>query len=102
MRKGNCVKLTASLPSSPLSYFNFSKLYSEKNTVTQKIILASHCDLLSKFVNYLLNAIFSEVPLQLICHLGLNSGVAPVSKYHRHWFKPRFRVKFQFDVDANL
>lgn len=68
----------------------------------QKIILVCHCDLLSKFVIYLLKTVLSGVPSQLMYHLGFNSGVALASKYHRHRFKYKFRVKFQFDEDTNL
>jgi len=77
-------------------------VYSEKDTTMQKMLLACHCDLLSKFVNYIPKITLSGMPLQLRYHFRLNSGVVLANRYHRHWFKHMFRVKFQFDVDANL
>lgn len=64
--------------------------------------MVRYFDLLSELVNYLWNTVFSGAPLQLLCHLELNLGLALTSKYHRHKFMNKFRVKLQLDVNANL
>lgn len=76
---------------------SFSVRYSLRKIQSyRKLYWSAIFDLLSKFVKYLSNAVLAGAPLQLLCHLELNSGLALARKYHRDQFKNRLRVKFQY------